>query len=244
MDSDNTCRISRVQVLLLLFFHLEKSFSLLLFCNLILCLSHVTAFWGSHHTHDLLHHLPQKTPCQEVWSGRVTLFFLDCCSFPYKNNYNSRLILALHMRSCVLAFLMPEFSCQSVSTAIMGKELAAKSPSPGAAKADPSLQGPPAGSSQLKRCLQSPALWFSRLLWGWGSCTAGWASTVVWLQGEPDCSECGLVNVLCQIRCSWMEEVQHLSGLSHSLASTNVSATTQARLLQNPLRQALQGVCG
>lgn len=39
----------------------------------------------------------------------------------------------------MLAFLMPEFSCQSVSTAIMGKELAAKSPSPGAAKADPSL---------------------------------------------------------------------------------------------------------
>lgn len=141
------------------------------------------------------------------------------------------------------------FSCQSSAVKVSAQQLRARNSLPShpvlvQPKLIPAWQGPRAGSSQLKRCLQSPALWFSRLLWGWGSCTAGWASTVVWLQGEPDCSECGLVNVLCQIRCSWMEEVQHLSGLSHSLASTNVSATTQARLLQNPLRQALQGVCG
>lgn len=41
----------------------------------------------------------------------------------------------------MLAFLTPEFSCESVSTAIMGKELAVKSPSPGAAKPGPSLAG-------------------------------------------------------------------------------------------------------
>lgn len=186
MKTDKACRISRVQVFLPLFFDLERGEPIFRSTGRKCFATSSCAFPTSQRSEVPTIHMtcsiisprkPHDRKCEASgWHS-----FLDCWSFPYKNNPNRGLILALHVRSCVLAFLTPEFNCESVSTAITaGKELAAKSQSWWWSQLTQFQLG--------KVLLLPPHSWacvstslLPRLLWGWGNCirlgfNSGWTS--------------------------------------------------------------------
>lgn len=108
----------------------------------------------------------------------------------------------------------------------------------------PAWQGPPAASSQLRRCLHSPAppLGLGKLHSRLGS-KSGVASRRTRQTGVS-------LQLFCAKPASTL--LLHGRGSAPLLVSPtlllsickHISATTQPRLLQNALGQALQGVCG